>query len=129
MRRVAVIGGGIAGLATAWHLARARAGSVVLLERESLLASHSSARNAAIFQLLEELPGMLALAVRTRAHLDALLGRGDDGWLRRTGELFVAPAEAPGSGTRGSSGPTSSRASPSWPAAPRAAGSSSTRPA
>ena len=93
MRRVAVIGGGIAGLATAWHLARARAGSVVLLERESLLASHSSARNAAIFQLLEELPGMIGLAERTRAHLDGLVGRGDGGWLRRTGELFVAQAE------------------------------------
>ena len=95
MRRILVVGGGIAGLAAAWHLARARAGAVVVLEREPLLASHSSARNAAIFQLLEELPGMLALARRTRAHLDALVGPGDGGWLRRTGELFVAPAEAP----------------------------------
>lgn len=93
MRRIVIVGGGIAGLATAWHLARDRAGSVVVLEREPLLASHSSARNAAIFQLLEELPGMIGLAERTRAHLDGLVGRGDGGWLRRTGELFVAQAE------------------------------------
>ncbi len=52
--RTLVVGGGIAGLSTAWHLAHApgRAGArdVVLLERERQLAAHSSGKNAAILR-------------------------------------------------------------------------------
>ena len=45
---VVVLGGGIAGLATARALAQAGR-QTLLLERERLLASHSTARNAAIW--------------------------------------------------------------------------------
>ena len=45
-----VVGGGIAGLATAWALARRGARGVVLLERERELATHSTALNAAILR-------------------------------------------------------------------------------
>jgi len=43
----AVVGGGVAGLATAWHLARSGAGRVVLLERFTLAHTHGSSHGAA----------------------------------------------------------------------------------
>jgi len=46
---VLIIGGGIAGVATAWSLARAGA-AVVLVEKEDTLGIHSSGRNAAILR-------------------------------------------------------------------------------
>jgi glycine/D-amino acid oxidase-like deaminating enzyme len=48
--RILIIGGGIAGLATAWFLARRGARDVVLLERERELASQATAQNAAILR-------------------------------------------------------------------------------
>jgi len=50
---IIIVGGGIAGLTTAWHLAEAGHGaSVILLEGESQLGSHSTALNAAILRTL-----------------------------------------------------------------------------
>ena len=69
---VVIIGGGIAGLAVAHHLAHTGAGRVVLLERESLLASHATARNAAIFLPVERDEASMRLAARQAALLDAL---------------------------------------------------------
>ena len=48
--RILIVGGGIAGLATAWSLARRGAKGVVLLEREQALGQHSTAKNAAILR-------------------------------------------------------------------------------
>jgi len=46
-----IVGGGVAGLSTAWHLSRdPSAGRVLLLEREALCGSCSSAQNAAILR-------------------------------------------------------------------------------
>lgn len=87
---VIIIGGGIAGLAAAYHLTRARRGSVLLLERESVLASRSSGRNAAIFRPLETRPGVVTLAARSRRLLDELINASPGPWLRRTGLLLVA---------------------------------------
>lgn len=47
-----IIGGGIAGLATAWHVARDSDGPVLLLEKERFLGTHSTGRNAAILRTL-----------------------------------------------------------------------------
>jgi D-arginine dehydrogenase len=91
---IIVIGGGIAGVAAAYHLTRARRRSVLLIEREAVLASHSSGRNAAIFRPLETRPGIVALAERSRQLLDALMGASPGNWLHRTGVLLVAPAAA-----------------------------------
>jgi D-arginine dehydrogenase len=89
---IVVVGGGIAGLSAAWSLARA-GHRVALFEREELLATHSSGRNAAIFRQLDASPGGVQLSLRSRAMLDALMAsRG--GWLRRTGQLFVARIES-----------------------------------
>lgn len=65
MRRIVIVGGGIAGLSAAWHLGRRRAGSVTLLERESLLCTHASGRNAAIFRPLEAELSLARLALRS----------------------------------------------------------------
>jgi glycine/D-amino acid oxidase-like deaminating enzyme len=59
---ILIIGGGIAGLATAWHLARRGRRDVVLLEREDLLGSHSSGRNAAILRTAGPDPLIVDLA-------------------------------------------------------------------
>jgi glycine/D-amino acid oxidase-like deaminating enzyme len=48
--RILIVGGGVAGLATAWWLARRGAKDVVLVERERSLATHSSRKNAAILR-------------------------------------------------------------------------------
>ena len=87
---VVIVGGGIAGLAVAHHLAQVGVCQVRLLEREAFLASHSSGRNAAIFRPLDTIPGVVELAGRSRVLLDALLDEERGGWLRRTGLLLVA---------------------------------------
>lgn len=81
---VVVVGGGIAGLSAAFHLAGSA--EVTLVEREPVVAAHSSGRNAAIFRHLEGGTGAVPLAVRASALLDALL----PGWKRPTGALYVA---------------------------------------
>lgn len=87
---IIIVGGGIAGLAIAYHLTRMRHSSVLLLEREAVLAAHSSGRNAAIFRPLETRPGVVALAERSRVLLDTLMDTSRGHWLRRTGVLLVA---------------------------------------
>ncbi len=92
MRRadVLVVGGGIAGLSVSWHLARAGV-RVRLLEREPLLASHASGRNAAIFRHVEQTPCHTALALRS-LHLLSELGLEEP--ILRTGALYVAARPA-----------------------------------
>ena len=65
VKRIIIVGGGIAGLSAAWHLARSGAGRVQLLERESLLCTHASGRNAAIFRPLEADSTLAGLARRS----------------------------------------------------------------
>lgn len=50
---VIVIGAGIAGLSTAYHLARSGVSEILVLEREALPATHATGRNAAIFRQLD----------------------------------------------------------------------------
>jgi glycine/D-amino acid oxidase-like deaminating enzyme len=50
MERIAIVGGGVAGLATAYFLARNGVRDVVLLERENVLGAHASGRNAGILR-------------------------------------------------------------------------------
>jgi glycine/D-amino acid oxidase-like deaminating enzyme len=85
---VIVIGGGIAGLAASWHLSRAGAGKVCVLEREPLLAVHASSRNAGIFRHLDEDEAGVALALRSRELLAALEAT-EGSILRRTGALYL----------------------------------------
>ena len=66
-----ILGGGIAGLATAWHLGRARAGRVLLLERERTLGSQASAQNAAVLRTFGADPVLAGIARRAAAFLRA----------------------------------------------------------
>jgi len=67
--RIVIVGGGIAGLATAWWLGQAGDRDVVLLEREDALGLHSSGRNAAILRTAIPAPVNRALAAETREFL------------------------------------------------------------
>ena len=63
--RFLIIGGGIAGLSTAWQLARLGEGPrTTLIEAEDHLASHSTAVNAAILRSLAEDPISTTLGLR-----------------------------------------------------------------
>ena len=87
-----IIGGGIAGIASAWHLAALGATDVVLLEAEPVLAAHASGRNAAIFRPLEESASAIWLANRSQTLLDAQLGTS---WLKAHGLVLVSAAQQP----------------------------------
>ncbi len=89
---IVVIGGGIAGLATASFLPRAAGAEVCLLEREPILAFHASGRNAGIFCHLDEDPIAVRLALRSRELLPFVEGT-DGPLLRATGALYFGAAE------------------------------------
>lgn len=82
-----VIGGGIAGLATAYQLGQMGIRDVLVLEAEPLLASHASARNAAIFLPLEDSINAVWLAARSRDLIDGRLGTS---WLSAQGIALVS---------------------------------------
>ena len=64
---VAIIGGGYAGVATAWWLAQHGVRNVVLLERMSALAQHASGRNAGLGRQLCDDDATTALTVEGAA--------------------------------------------------------------
>ncbi|MEW6432164.1 MAG: FAD-dependent oxidoreductase [Myxococcota bacterium] len=85
---VVVIGGGIAGLSTAWHLVQAGVTKTCVLEREWACGAHASGTNAAIYRQFEDDAVGVRLARRTRALLEVLSP--DEPLLRQTGALYVA---------------------------------------
>jgi D-arginine dehydrogenase len=89
---VVIVGGGIAGLATAWHLAELGQTDVLLLEAEPALATHASGRNAGIFLPLEESATATWLAARARDLLDCRIGTS---WLSAHGVALVAKSSEP----------------------------------
>lgn len=66
---IAIIGAGIAGAATAYHLRRLGADDVVLLEKEHAPGTHSTARNAAICRQKVHQPAAQHLAEQGAATL------------------------------------------------------------
>ena len=103
------MGGGIAGLACVQQLTTLGVEDVVMLEAESMLGTHASGRNAAIFRPLEEGASAIWLAQRSRDLLDARLGSGIpmivdlDGHNPLIKECRVLDRES-GQGRRGSDG-------------------------
>lgn len=75
--KVIVVGGGIAGLATAFHLARGGA-NVEVLEAGAFVGAEASAHNAGMVRRLGDDPVERALAVRTHAFLSAPDAVSDD---------------------------------------------------
>lgn len=94
--RVGVVGGGLAGLATAWWLAR-RGHRVTLVEREAAPGVHASGRNAGLVRHVVTDPAALELGRRGAALLFAPPPDLAPGPLaRRTGSVLLAgPADAP----------------------------------
>ncbi|MDH5490626.1 MAG: FAD-binding oxidoreductase [Myxococcales bacterium] len=86
-KQIVVIGGGIAGLSATWRLAE-RGAEVLLLERESVLAAHSSGRNAAIWMPIEDDRSTGMLARLSATLLDGLIGAGR--WSIPRGALVLA---------------------------------------
>ncbi len=90
-----IIGGGIAGLATAFHLAGRGWTGLCLVEREPALASHSSGRNAAIYRQLDDDASGVQLALRTAELLNEGPGGLQQDWLAKTGGVYAASSLQP----------------------------------
>lgn len=86
---VAIIGGGIAGLSLACHLAQAGQRGIVLLEREAQPGTYASGHNAAIARALTGRDAHTALAVAGRRHL------AEAGLLTASGGLLVSAEVGP----------------------------------
>ncbi|HUZ54562.1 MAG TPA: FAD-binding oxidoreductase [Streptosporangiaceae bacterium] len=90
---VLVVGAGVIGAATAFHLSRLGAGSVTVLDRATV-ASGMSSRSSALVRMHYTFPGEVDLAVRSDAMFDAwteLTGR--PACVRRTGFVRIVTSE------------------------------------
>ncbi|BDU69971.1 glycerol-3-phosphate dehydrogenase [Geothrix oryzae] len=86
---VAIIGGGIAGLSLAFHLARAGQRGIVLLEREDQAGTYASGHNAAVARSLTGRDEHTALAVEGRRRL------AEAGLMTAGGGLLVSVERGP----------------------------------
>lgn len=73
-QRVVIIGGGLAGLSTAYHLAKAGAKDVVVIEREKRLGAHASGNNAGMIRQTVSDPVLAGLAAKGQKTLSSLKG-------------------------------------------------------
>ncbi|ACY13075.1 NAD(P)/FAD-dependent oxidoreductase [Haliangium ochraceum] len=93
--RVLVIGGGFAGVATAYALARAGCGEVLVLEREDTCGYHASGRNAALGRQLTEDEQVTALTTRGAAFLrEPPAGFSDTPLWNQTGSVLLGDSDA-----------------------------------
>jgi L-2-hydroxyglutarate oxidase LhgO len=93
---LAVVGGGIVGLATALRLLEARPGlRLLVLEKEGRLAAHQTGRNSGVIHSPNTYaPGSLKARLCTEGMRDALAFASEQGVpYERRGELIVATAE------------------------------------
>jgi len=86
---VAIIGGGIAGLSLAFHLARAGQKGIVLLEREDQAGTYASGHNAAVARALTGRDEHTTLAVEGRRRL------AEAGLMTASGGLLVSVERGP----------------------------------
>ncbi|MCG3176739.1 MAG: FAD-dependent catabolic D-arginine dehydrogenase DauA [Candidatus Omnitrophica bacterium] len=85
-----VVGAGLAGLSTAWHLLRDRSRRVVVLEQDDRPGGRSSGRNAGMIRQALTDPELCALAVEGRGTLERWAKAHPGlGWAR-TGSLILA---------------------------------------
>lgn len=68
-KKIVIIGGGVAGAATAWGLAELGGYEVLVLEREEHLAAHSTSQNAGILRTFTEHEATTELGFETGAFL------------------------------------------------------------
>jgi sarcosine oxidase, subunit beta len=90
---VTIIGGGAMGVSTAWHLARAGVGGIVVIERD-LLGSGSSAKPLGGVRATFSDPGNIVLAQRSLEAYERFEAEfGADIGLRQVGYLFMCRTE------------------------------------
>jgi sarcosine oxidase subunit beta len=90
---VAIVGGGIMGLALAWHLAGEGAGKVLVLER-GYLCEGASGRNGGGVRAQWTTPTLIELAKESIAFMGRFAQElGINVWLRKGGYLFLAHDE------------------------------------
>ena len=65
-----IIGGGVAGLSTAYFLGQSGERSVLVLEQEKSLGGHASGRNAGMLRQALSDPVLAQLAVKSRRFFD-----------------------------------------------------------
>lgn len=93
--RVAIIGAGFAGAATAYHLSRCGGEGIVVLEREAVCGLHASGRNAALCRSVADDSHWTALTARGAALLrNPPADLGDTPLLARGGALLVTSWDA-----------------------------------
>lgn len=94
---IAVIGGGFAGLSTAYHLSKNSSLSIVVLEQEKKLGGHASGRNAGMIRQALSDPYLARLAKEGR---EALQSADKNGWngirFRAQGSLLLGKGRAAG---------------------------------
>lgn len=88
--RIVIVGAGLAGATTAWHLRQRGVADVLILERETVPGFHASGRNAAMLRETMEEAALQPLAARSATELrrgtladfrpcgSLLMGLGDD---------------------------------------------------
>jgi sarcosine oxidase, subunit beta len=90
---VTIIGGGVMGVSTAWHLARAGIGSILVIER-NLMGSGSSAKPLGGVRATFSDPGNILLAQRSLEAFERFGAEfGVDIGLRQVGYLFLCRTE------------------------------------
>lgn len=90
-----IVGGGIAGASLAWFLAREGRGDVVVLERESSLAVHSTGRSAATLSELDCDPTLCEIKVAAAGFFRAPPpGFAESPLLRPTGVISLVSRDA-----------------------------------
>src|SRR5512132_1895302 len=91
---VVVVGGGVHGASVAYHLAKMRAGRVVLVERK-FLASGPTGRSSALvrrFYALDFLTRTANTSADVFQHWGEVIGGGDPGY-RQVGVLWLASSD------------------------------------
>ncbi len=93
--RVAIVGGGVIGLFTAYRLARAGAGRIVVLDRGGYLSNGASGRNGGGVRQQWETPETIRLAREAVAAYRRFGSEfGVNPWFRQSGYLFLADSPA-----------------------------------
>ncbi len=91
---VLVVGGGLAGLSTAYFLGKNKKLSVIVIEQENALGGHSSGRNAGMLRQALPDPMLVKLAKSSLAYFNSLSAKGWTGvHLKKTGSLLLAGSQ------------------------------------
>lgn len=85
------MGGGLAGLSTAYFLGQNKKLSVIVIEQENALGGHSSGRNAGMLRQALPDPVMVRLAKQSLTYFNSLSAKGWKGvHLKKSGSLLLA---------------------------------------